>query len=176
MKFLKYTLLGLIGLVVLLAVAGFAIPPQFKVVRSINITAPMIKIYPMVYDPKAWAKWSVWYRRDPAIKTTYSGASAGVGAKWAWESASQGNGGMEMTRADFDKLITYKLFLADFEGAMEGRFEFEPQGAAVKVTWSTEGNVGNNPFMRYFALLMDRFIGPDFEAGLKNLKEIAERP
>ena len=176
MKFLKYTLLGLIGLVVLLAVAGFAIPPQFKVVRSINITAPMIKIYPMVYDPKAWAKWSVWYRRDPAIKTTYSDPPAGVGAKWAWESASQGNGGMEMTRADFDKLIAYKLFLADIEGAMEGCFEFEPQGSAVKVTWSTEGNVGNNPFMRYFALFMDRMIGPDFEAGLKNLKEIAERP
>ena len=176
MKTLKIVLLGLTGLALFVVVVGFALPANFKVERSIEINAPMIRIYPLVYDPKAWARWSVWYRRDPAIKTTYSGAPAGVGAKWAWESASQGNGSMEMTRADFDKLIAYKLVLDDFGSAMDGRFEFALQGGTAKVTWITEGAVGNNPLMRYFALVMDRMIGPDFEAGLKNLKEIAEKP
>ncbi|MBL0121908.1 MAG: hypothetical protein IPP88_03990 [Betaproteobacteria bacterium] len=48
--------------------------------RSIDINAPMETVYPLVYDPKAWARWSVWSRRDPAMKFTYTGAPAGVGA------------------------------------------------------------------------------------------------
>jgi uncharacterized membrane protein len=176
MSTLKTVLIGLAGLVVCIVVVGFALPGNFKVARSVEIAAPMIRVYPMIYDPKAWARWSVWYRRDPAIKTTYSGPAAGVGAKWAWESTSQGNGSMEMTLAEFDKAIGYKLSLADFASSFDGRFDFERQGNNVKVTWTTEGSVGNNPLMHYFALAMDRMIGPDFEAGLKNLKEIAEKP
>jgi hypothetical protein len=30
--------------------------------------------------------------------------------------------------------------------------------------------------MKFFAPFMDRMVGPDFESGLKNLKDIAEKP
>lgn len=38
------------------------------------------------------------------------------------------------------------------------------------------GDMGRNPLMRWFALGADRLMGPDFEAGLTNLKALAERP
>ena len=91
-------------------------------------------------------------------------------------SKSEGSGAMEFTGAEFNKSVGYKINFADFDGAFNGRLEFAQVDKAVRVTWITEGDVGSNPLMRYFALVMDRMLGPDFEGGLKNLKELAERP
>jgi hypothetical protein len=35
--------------------------------------------------------------------------------------------------------------------------------------------MGANPLMHYMAASMDRMVGPDFEAGLANLKLLAEK-
>ena len=83
MKILKTVLIAIAGLAALLLLIGFLLPGKYQVTRSIDVNAPMIKVYPLVYDPKAWARWGVWNQRDPAMKMTYSGAPAGVGAKWA---------------------------------------------------------------------------------------------
>jgi len=176
MKVVKYVLAGLLGLAVLLGLISFALPDRYKVERSIEINAPMSTVYPLVYDPKAWVRWGVWSRRDPAMKVTYSGAAAGVGAKWSWQSVSEGSGSMEFTAAEFNKRVAYQIAFDDMEGIFAGRLEFAPAGKAVRVSWIAEGEVGANPLKRYFAILMDRMLGPDFEGGLKNLKELAEKP
>ena len=33
-----------------------------------------------------------------------------------------------------------------------------------------QGDLGSNPINRYFGLIMDRMMGPDFEEGLNTLK------
>jgi hypothetical protein len=38
------------------------------------------------------------------------------------------------------------------------------------------GEHGMNPIHRWFSLFMDKLVGPDFEAGLKSLKALAEKP
>jgi hypothetical protein len=170
----KKILLGLLGVIVLLVVVGFALPAQYRVERSIEIEAPMIKVYPRVYYPQDWARWGVWSRRDPSMQMTYSGAPAGVGAKWAWKSKSEGDGNMEITRAEFDKRIDYVLRIDGMDGKFDGHFLFAPSGGNVKVTWIGEGDMGTNPMSRWFALFMDKMLGPDFEGSLKNLKQLAE--
>lgn len=174
MKWVKKSLLALLFLIVLLVLISFALPRTYKVERSIDINAPMIAIYPRIYNPKDWALWGVWNRRDPGMVMTYSGEAAGKGAKWAWQSKAEGSGNMEITAAEFDKLIAYKISFIEFDGVLAGRFEFSQVGKAVRVRWIGEGDVGGNPLMRYFALAMDRMLGPDFEGGLKNLKTLAE--
>ena len=37
-------------------------------------------------------------------------------------------------------------------------------------------SVGGNPLKHYLTLMMDRWIGPDFEQGLASLKTLAEKP
>lgn len=165
MKILKYLLLGIVSLLVLLGLISFALPSAYKIQRSIDINAPMQVVYPMVYDPKAWAKWGVWNRRDPGMAMTYSGPPAGPGAKWSWVSKSEGSGTMECTGAEFNKSISYKISFADFDGSFNGRLEFAQVDKAVRVTWTTEGDVGSNPLMRYFAVVMDRMLGPILKAG-----------
>jgi len=58
----------------------------------------------------------------------------------------------------------------------EGDLLLAPAGSGTRVTWTNRGDVGRNPLKRYLAMAMDRMVGPDFEAGLANLKRVAERP
>jgi uncharacterized protein YndB with AHSA1/START domain len=176
MRILLKILYALIGLIVLIAIVGFFLPRDYKVSRSVVIAAPPEKIYPMIAETRNWPKWTVWNQRDPAMKIEYSGAASGVGAKWSWQSKTEGNGAMELTAADVKSGITYQLEFADFGMRSTGVMAFSPQGAGTRVTWTNEGQMGSNPLQRYFGLMMDNFVGKDFQAGLDKLKSVAEKP
>ena len=49
-------------------------------------------------------------------------------------------------------------------------------GKATRVTWTMNGDMGGNPVYRWMGLFMDKMVGPDFDAGLANLKALAEKP
>lgn len=175
MKFLKYLLI-----IVLLAAAialggGLLLSPKFTVLRSVEINAPPSVVYPLVADPRAWQKWSVWNRRDPSMQMSFSGEPMGAGAGWAWISESQGNGRMAFTAAEPNEKIVFNLFFDEFNSVSSGTFLFEPIGNGTRVSWVMNGDMGGNPLMRWFALASDKMIGGDFAAGLANLKAVAEK-
>lgn len=65
---------GLVVTTVLLAfVAGFVIPSQVHVERSLLIDAPPTEIYPMVSDLRQWDAWSPWAKMDPDAEMTING-------------------------------------------------------------------------------------------------------
>ena len=169
LRILKY----LVGLVVVLLAAGFLLPANYSAQRSATINAPADKIWPLVSSAKAWAKWGVWYARDPAMQVTYTGPDNAVGAKWSWKSKSEGNGAIEFTKLDPNKAVAYS-FQMEGMSASPGDMQLTPEGNATKVTWTMRGDAGLNPLYRWFGYFMDRLVGPDFEAGLKNLKKLAE--
>ena len=175
MKILQWSL-ALVGTLALLAVAvGLFLPSAFEVKRTIDVSAPPAKVYDLVADPRLWAKWSAWYRRDPKMDVTFSGPPFGQGAKWAWKSKSEGSGSMEFLRVVPNARIEYALSFNDFGMKSGGQWTFEPEGAGTRVTWTNKGDVGGNPLKHYLAWMMDRMVGPDFEAGLANLKAVAEK-
>lgn len=163
----------LIGLIVLLLLAGFLLPSAFKAERSVTINAPAEKIYPLVANTKEWKRWTVWNQRDPNMQVTYAGPESGVGAKWDWKSKSEGNGGMEFTSAEPNKRLGYKLTMEGMTPS-NGDVILAAAGNGTKVTWTMAGDAGMNPMTRWFGYFMDRLVGPDFEAGLANLKKLAE--
>jgi uncharacterized protein YndB with AHSA1/START domain len=176
MKIVQWTLAA-VGIIALAIVgAGFLLPSTFLVQRSIDIDAPAKKIYDLVVEPRKWSEWSVWTRRDPAMKIKYSGPPFGMGAKWSWESRKEGSGSMELTRVEPDRAVEYALVLADFNMRSTGALRLEPAGSGTRVTWSNAGDMGGNPLKHYIAAAMDRMVGPDFEGGLANLKALAEKP
>jgi hypothetical protein len=83
---------------------------------------------------------------------------------------------MEFTRVQPNKRIEYSLTFAGFNMRSTGEFVLEPGAGGVRVTWSNRGEVGSNPLKHFLAVSMDRLVGPDFEAGLANLKTLAESP
>lgn len=176
MKILQWTL-AVIGAIALAALAvGFFLPSTFEVSRSIAIAAPAEKVYDDIADPRRWKAWSVWTRRDPNMEIAYAGPPFGQGAKWSWKSRSEGNGSMEFTRVEPNRRVEYSLYFPDFGMRSTGEFRLEPQGGGTRVTWTNKGDVGTNPLKHYLAAAMDRLVGPDFEAGLANLKALAEKP
>ena len=175
MKWLKRVILAVVAIIGVLLVVGFLLPSGFKVQRSMQIAASPAKIYPLIADPRQWKNWSVWNQRDPAMQITYSGPDAGTGAKWSWQSKTEGSGTMEFTSATPNDGLKYVLTFPDFGMASRGEMRLVPEGAGTRVTWTNEGDMGASPVNRYFGLMMDSMVGPDFEGGLKNLKALAER-
>jgi uncharacterized protein YndB with AHSA1/START domain len=176
MKFLKRLGLAVLILGTLLLVGGWLLPSSFTVSRSIDINAPASKVYKLVASPKQWPNWSVWNRRDPAMKLSFSGPESGAGAKWAWVSASQGNGRMAFTAADAGQRVAFDLMFEDFGTLSHGELNLTPQGTGTRLVWSMNGDTGRNPLMHWMALMAPRMVGSDFDAGLANLKALAEQP
>lgn len=176
MRVVKFIAIAVVVLALAIVAIGFALPSGYNVSRSVEIKAPPEKVYAFIADPREWKKWTVWNQRDPAMRITYSGPPAGPGAKWAWESKTEGTGQMEFLKAEANRSLEYRLSFPDFGMLSTGALALQPAGAGTKVTWSTTGDVGGNPLKHYFAAMMDRMVGPDFEGGLANLKALAERP
>lgn len=177
MKFLQWSLALVGALALATVIGGIFLPSAFAVRRSVEINASADRIYDLVVEPRQWTKWSAWSRRDPQMRITYFGPPFGMGARWSWESASQGNGSMRITHVVPRERVEYELTLPAFNLRSLGVFTLE-RGAtgATRVTWSNSGDVGGNPLKHYVAAAMDHMMGPDLEQGLANLKSVAEKP
>jgi len=176
MKILQWTLAAIGAIALVIVGVGFFLPAAFLVQRSIVINAPADRVYDYIVEPKEWTRWSVWTRRDPKMDITYSGPPFGQGARWSWKSATEGSGSMEFTRVEPNRRVEYSLVFADFGMRSTGEFRIEPGPAGTRVTWTNAGDVGTNPLKHYLAAAMDHLVGPDFQAGLQNLKALAEKP
>jgi hypothetical protein len=160
---------------IVLVVAAFQ-PSEFRVTRAATIAAPAAVIFPEINDFHRWAAWSPWEKLDPAMKRTFEGAAAGVGAVYAWDGNSAvGSGRMTITESRPAELINIKLeFFKPMPGVCPTEFTFRPEGGATSVTWTMSGT--NNYLSKIVCLFMnmDKMIGGDFEKGLAELKRIAE--
>jgi uncharacterized protein YndB with AHSA1/START domain len=175
MRVLIRIIVGLgLSLAILLGI-GFLLPRQYTVERSIEIAAPPARIFPLLEDPRAWTKWTVWQQRDPQMKLSYRGPEKGQGAGWSWDSKTEGKGSMEFTRVEAPRLLEYRLTFPEFNMSSIGRLELTPAGSNTKVTWTNAGDLGGNPIRRYFGLVMDSMVGKDFRGGLENLKAVVEK-
>ena len=169
-------LLLLVGVLITLFVAiSFFISKDYSVERTIVINAEPSEIYPYVVDLKEWSKWGVWFKRDPNMELEFSGPDRAIGMRSEWKSETEGNGEMEITQLEHNRRVLYRLYFPDFDMGSNGAVEIKPTSNGSIVTWRDEGTVDNNPINRYFALMMDGMIGPDFEMGLENLKILAEK-
>jgi uncharacterized protein YndB with AHSA1/START domain len=175
MKIIKTLLIVLVVLVSALVAVGLMMPSSYRVERTTLINASTDKVYGLIADPREWKKWSVWNQRDPNMKITYSGTTSGAGAKWAWESKSEGSGSMTFIQAEPNRVIEYALAFPDMGMSSRGTLTLSGEGSGTKVSWTNEGDVGKNPLMHLFVPFMDGMVGPDFAAGLANLKALAEK-
>jgi len=168
-----------IGIVVLvLIVLGLAAmqPDSFRVQRTIAIKAPAEKILPLISDFHNWTSWSPWEKLDPAMKRTYSGAPKDQGAVYAWEGDDKvGAGRMEITGQAPAKVDIKLDFLKPFESHCQTEFALETKGELTTVSWTMSGPSDFMTKLMGLAVSMDSMIGKDFEAGLANMKAVAEK-
>jgi carbon monoxide dehydrogenase subunit G len=175
MRFIGRVLGVLVALVLVLAVVGFLLPRHVPVERSVLIEAPPDAVFPWVNSLQKTAEWSPWMGLDPALKVTYEGPEAGVGNVMSWTSdlPEVGSGRQEITLSEPNRRVESAL---DFGGMGTARASFDlvPEGSGTRLTWGLTADMGNNPIGRYMGLMIDRWVGADYDSGLSRLKRMVE--
>lgn len=174
---LSTVLIAIVVAVVALLAFAATRPAAFRIERASTINAPAEKVFGFLNDFRQWAGWSPWEKMDPGMQRTHSGATSGKGAIYAWEgNKAVGAGRMEITDSTPPNRLGLKLdFLRPFEAHNTIEFLLKPSGSGTEITWAMAGN--NNFMGKLMSVFMnmDKVIGKDFEAGLANLKGLAEK-
>ena len=160
--------IAVVIVVALVAVLAYAAtkPDTFRLSRSTSIKAPPEKIFPFPYEKK-----------DPAMKRTFGGASSGKGATYDWDGDKNvGQGRLTIAESSPPSKVTMNLdFLRPWEAHNVVEFTLEPKGDTTNVTWAMQGPAPYMAKVMHVFMNMDRMVGDDFEAGLANLKTLAEQ-
>lgn len=175
---LKTVLLIVVAAIALLLIVAATRPDTFAVERSTTIAAPAEKLFPLINDMHQFNTWNPYARKDPAMKAEYSGAAAGPGAVFDFQGNKDvGKGRISVTGATEPSLVTMQLDMWEpFEGHNTVNFILAPDGAGTRVTWAMHGPSAFITKLMGLFFNMDQMIGKDFEAGLANLKALAEKP
>lgn len=161
-----------------LIVAAF-VDGHVKYEKSVEINAPVEKVWSNVNSLAAMDKWSPWNSKDPAIKRTSEGTDGTPGAKFCWESEKKdvGNGCQTIKSLQAPNRVDTDLkFLTPYESAAQAYVTLAPSGAGTKATWGFTSEMPY-PFriMKLFTS-MDKMLDPDYTLGLNKLKQISEQP
>jgi uncharacterized protein YndB with AHSA1/START domain len=175
-------MLKTLALVIVVAVAALLLfaatrPDSFSMQRSTTIAAPPDKVFGLINDLKGFNTWNPWALKDPTSKLSYEGSNTvGVGAAYTWQGSSTGVGRMEIIESVAPAKVAARLeFKEPMAATNRVEFTLAPQAGATLVTWTMSGPM---PFMsKLMSVFMsfDKMVGPDFEAGLANLKALAEK-
>ncbi len=177
MKFLKKLLIALIVLVVIIVGVGFVLPSEQHVERSTIIDASPSEIYQYLVDFRRFNEWSPWAELDPeGTQYEFSGPNSGVGATMSWASDDNrvGAGTQKILEANPYDRVRSELRFDGFDGVSYATFTLEPAAGGTQVTWGFDANL-DNLVGRYMGLMMDKWVGADYERGLANLKNRAEQ-
>lgn len=160
-------------------IAGFFIPDHVRMQRAIMIEAPRGTVFRLVSDFHEWPKWSPWAARDPEAKYTIEGEGVGHLMVWTSENRNVGNGSQRITACEPPYRMDSTLNFGNM-GSAQATFLLTEENGGTQTTWKFDSHMRRGvpvlmqPFAAYMGFLMEKMLGPDYEAGLQKLKETAE--
>ncbi|MDO5739674.1 MAG: SRPBCC family protein [Ornithinimicrobium sp.] len=151
-------------------------PSTYIVERSTTISSSPHSVYEQIADFRQWPGWSPWEGLDPQMHRVYTGADSGVGASYAWSGNKKaGSGSMVIVEAEEPSKVRIDLvFEKPFPASNDTWFTIMPDGAGSRVTWTLTGVLTRGLKLMGVFRSMDTMIGPDFDKGLAQLKELLE--
>ena len=153
---------------------GLLLPSTARVERQIRIEAPPASVFALINDFNQINQWSPWVATDPNALITISGPTRGVGATITWDGRIVGQGHQVILESQPFSRVVSQLDLGG-QGRPTSSFELLQVESGTQVNWSFENEFGFNLVGRYFGLMLDGIVGPDYEKGLVGLKAMAER-
>ena len=171
MKLWRKLLLGLMGLIAVVILAGWLLPAKQHIEHSIVVRGKPEEVFNLVATLKRWPAWTAWStNRFPDMKLRFEGAESGVGATMIANGKSSGDGMVKIIKADPASGIAYTL---DFNHGMQifaGAIRYTNTPGGLRVTWTLDADLGANPLKRWAGLAMGSLMGGDMEHGLAKLK------
>ena len=173
---LTYILIGLAVLLVAFLISASLRPDDLRVERRITISAPATFPFAEINDLRKWQEISPYAKDDPAATYTFAGPAVGVGSSVDWAgNAKVGTGRITITDSRPNELVRFKFeFFKPWYCTNTTDFIFRSTGSGTEVTWSMF--MKNNFIAKASGLFMnmDKMMGDSYEAGLLNLKYLAE--
>jgi len=169
--FILYTI---IAIMVLAGLIGFFLPQQVKLEKSILIHAPKEVVFAEIASLPNFVTWSPWSAKDPNMTQSFSGHPGTVGANYRWKGNQKvGEGSMLTTAVQLNQYVSYAM---DFghRGHAQTTMRVEEHGGVTRMTWEFTSDTGKNPLMHLMGPVMAGFVGKDYSAGLKNLRNKLE--
>ena len=169
-----YIILGVIALFLLVAaLAG----TRWHYEKSVQINAPLDKVWANISSLRAMNKWNPWMDRDPNVKVTYTDKDGAPGAGYSWDSPVKNVGAGSQTILkvnDHSEVATRVDFFRPFKGTGLADFRVAPDNAATRVTWSMKSSMPYPMNIIKVFGVMKRNMDRDFGKGLNKLKSICE--
>ncbi|HZP67866.1 MAG TPA: SRPBCC family protein [Rudaea sp.] len=174
MRFLKKLLAVLVVIAIAVVGVAFFLPDNVHVERATTIARPPSEVFAVLDSYRRFNDWSPWFELDPKAQYTYSGPTAGVGAKESWVGNKDvGSGSQEIVEAKPNEFVKVALDFGDM-GKATATYRLAPEGQGTKLVWGFDSNANGNLVKRLFGLMMDSMIGKDYEKGLAKLKTLVE--
>lgn len=175
MKFLKWIFYLVAAVALVVVVGSFLLPAQAVVIRSIEIAAPPDKVFAIVGDLRRFDEFSPWADRDPDIAYSFEGTESGLGQIMRWSSNNPDVGSGSQRIIEYDP-PNYAELALDFGtmGRAIASWDLVPSQTGTTATWGFRSDLKGIP-EKWFGLMFDRWIGPDYEKGLAKLKTVAEQ-
>src|ERR1017187_6314126 len=99
-------LIAVVAIICVFLVVVAMQPDEFRITRKGTVAAPAAGVFAQVNDLRKGEAWNPWGKLAPAMKNTYEGAAAGMGAKYSWAGNSKvGEGSMTITESRPHDLI-----------------------------------------------------------------------
>jgi hypothetical protein len=174
------TIIGIVVVVLALLVAAIIFiatrPESLHIERSAQISAPPAAVFSISNDLRQWNRWSPYDKRDPNMKKSFEGPTAGPGAVYTWNGNNEvGEGRMTIVDSRPGELVSMKLeFSRPFKATNEVNFKLVSRESGTRVSWIMDGK--KNFISKGMSLFMDmdKMVGKDFEQGLTNLNTVAQ--
>ncbi len=177
MRVFKYLFFALLFLVIAFYVYGFFfLEDKVQISRTITIDRPASKVYKAVNSMHHFNKWSPWAQLDPDAKYEFTGPEFGVGSKMSWQGNEEvGSGRQTIIESVADEMVKAELY---FDGQGDdpswATYRIKANGDQSEISWVFDADFNGDILGRYFGMMMDSMLGPQYETGLNNLKNLVE--
>jgi effector-binding domain-containing protein/uncharacterized protein YndB with AHSA1/START domain len=180
--------LKILGVILLLLIAAYLMacamgPNELRLERSVDIEAPVEKVFSHVSSMEAQHNWSPWAEKEPNGKYTYEGEKGAVGSVYRWEGTPEitGSGSQTIKAVEKNKRIDSRLvFTVPDEGEANAYIAVKAkEDGGTATTWGFVTDEipfpGRGPVLLFGAQgQIEKMLGPDYEKGLQNLKKLVE--
>ncbi len=178
MRVFKYLFFALLFLVIGFYLYGLLIlKDEVTVSRSIEIERPARMVYKSVNSMHNFNQWSPWPRLDPDAQFSYQGPKSGVGSQMTWSGNQEIGSGVQtiIETIEHEKVKTKTEFKSKGNEVSYTTYQLTELGPdRTQVEWIYETNSEGNILRRYVGSMLDGILGPQYEQGLQNLKELVE--
>ncbi len=157
------------GLIALAAIYLASLDGSYQVRRSLQINAPVKRVFAAIQDLKTWPEWSPWLLHEPETKVIYSEDCQQEGGFYSWDGKLVGAGKLTHITIHPDSRIHQQIeFTRPFKSLNQVNWYFANKNGSTLIEWEMMGSL---PFLfRFMTKQVETMISKDYDLGVTLLK------